>query len=163
MERYQQKYRKAWESEPSFKKWIRPSKDPSKVLCIYCKSEINAKHFDLVRHNVTKKHKKCMEPFNDISLSQPQISFTPGVPTEKQRSQAMIALFTAVHTPFQSMHHLGEMCCKVFSDSKAANINLHRTKCSNIITNVLAPHFIDELLDDLKNSYFSLILDAGLY
>lgn len=59
------------------------------------------------------------------------------------------------------MNHLSEICRKTFADSKAGNLALHRTKCANIINNILAPHFIDELLKDLRLSYFSLILDEG--
>lgn len=55
MERYTQKYRQVWETDPLFKKWIRPSKDSTKAVCIYCHSEIAAKYYDLVRHSETKK------------------------------------------------------------------------------------------------------------
>lgn len=118
MDSYCQKYRKAWESNPAFKKWIKPTKDPSKALCKYCNSFVKAKHFDLVRHSETQKHKKCMAPFNDIVLSQPDISFSPHVPTETQIAHAKLALYAAVHTPFLAIDHLSDICCKTFADSK---------------------------------------------
>lgn len=161
MKRYQQKYCKTWENDLMFKKWLRPGKDITKATCIYCNTQIAARHADLVRHSKTNKHTKTMEPFNNIDLTQKKISFVPESSTDKQKSQASLALFTAVHTPFVSMDHLSEVCCKVFGDSKGANIKLHRTKCANIITNILGPHFIEDLLEDLQDSYFSLILDEG--
>lgn len=120
-----------------------------------------AKRCDLIRHLNTAKHQKAVKPFSDIELRQSELSFTTNV-SENQISQAMLALYVAVHTPFLSSDHLGTLCNTAFRDSKAANFNLHRTKCSKIITNVLAPHFIDNFLEDLNNSYFSLILDEGM-
>lgn len=161
MDSYTQKYRKVWESDPSFKKWIRPSKQETKAVCIYCHATIRAKRSDLVRHSLSAKHKRAMKPFNNVELTQPEVSFKAAA-SEKQCSQAALALYTAVHSPFLSMDHLGEVCCTVFKDSKGADFCLHRTKCANIITNVLAPHFIEELLHDLNDSSFSLILDEGM-
>lgn len=159
-----QKYRKAWESDSLFKKWVKPvPKDNTMALCIYCKCQIKAKHFDLTRHTQTAKHQKAIKPFNDIELRQPEISFQNVNISEKQNSQAMLALFVAVHSPFLSVDHLSDLCNIAFKDSKAANFKMHRTKCANIINNVLAPHFIESLLEDINDSHFSLILDEGLY
>jgi len=36
-----------------------------------------------------------------------------------------------------SCDHLGEMCNYIFKDSKAAQNIMHRTKCSEIIKNIL--------------------------
>lgn len=160
MDTRSQKYRKAWESDPLLSKWIKPSKDETKAICMYCKSEMKAKYGDLIRHSKTSKHQKTTQPFKDVCYIQRQLSFEI-TPTEQQVSQAMLALYTAVHSSFSSMDHLGEICNSAFNDSKAANFTLHRTKCANIITNVLAPHFIQNLLADLKDANFSLILDEG--
>lgn len=161
MERYTQKYRQVWETDPLFKKWIRPSKDSTKAVCIYCHSEIAAKYYDLVRRSETKKHKKTIDPTNSSNMVQPTLEFTPPPISEEKRCQAMLALYTAVHSSFSSIDHLAEVCCKGFKDSKIPNINLHRTKCANIITNLIAPHFIEKLLQDIKNAKYSLILDEG--
>lgn len=155
-----QKYRKAWESDISLKKWIKPTKDQAKAACSYCNCELKAKYTDLIRHTKTVKHQRTTKSINQTNCIQKEISFTPTV-TEKQASQAMLALYTAVHTSFSSIDHLGEICNAAFVDSNAANISLHRTKCANIIRNLLAPHFIRKLLADLKDARFSLILDEG--
>ena len=41
------------------------------------------------------------------------------------------------------------------------NFKLHRTKCSGIINHVIGPILHEELLNDIGNSYFSLILDES--
>ncbi|KAI8117631.1 Zinc finger protein 862 [Lucilia cuprina] len=161
MDRSLQKYRQVWENDPIFKKWLRPTKDPLKASCFYCHSEISARYSDLIRHSETKKHKKSMQPFNGVFSVQPELSFSSKEVSEKQKAQARLSLYVAVHSSFLSVNHLGEVCNSEFADSKSSQFQLHRTKCSNIINNVLAPHFIDDLLKDIKDEYFSLILDEG--
>lgn len=61
-----------------------------------------------------------------------------------------------------SVDHLGELCSKCFKDSKATDgLKLHRTKCTEIMKNVLASHFRQELLDDIGNQKFSILLDES--
>lgn len=153
-------YRKAWETFPVFKKWLRPSKDTTKAFCICCHCELNARHSDLVRHGTTKKHLKAMNPWNSGTV-QPEINFQTKEPTENQKAQGMLCLYVAVHTSFSSIDHLSEVCFQSFPDSKAIHFKLHRTKCSNIITNIIAPFFIQNVVNDIKDVPFSLILDEG--
>ncbi|CAF4956521.1 unnamed protein product [Pieris macdunnoughi] len=40
-------------------------------------------------------------------------------------------------------------------------IHLHRTKCSQIIKNVLSPHFAENLKEDLKDQPYSLLIDES--
>lgn len=73
-----------------------------------------------------------------------------------------MVLFICAHTAIVSCDHLGEMCNNIFKDSQAAqNIRLHRTKSSEIIKNVLGPHFLDDLLSDVGNGKYSLLLDES--
>ncbi|KAJ4426064.1 hypothetical protein ANN_26873 [Periplaneta americana] len=54
------------------------------------------------------------------------------------------------------------MCKNTFSDSSIANkVQLHRSKCTNIIKNVLAPHFEKALLDDVNTGPFSILIDES--
>lgn len=49
-----------------------------------------------------------------------------------------------------------------FKDSKASHeLKLNRTKCTEIMKNVLMPHFRKELLDDIGNQKFSIIMDES--
>ena len=40
-------------------------------------------------------------------------------------------------------------------------MKMHRTKCTNIITKVLCPHFEKELTDDIGSNKSSLLLDES--
>ena len=57
----------------------------------------------------TATHQKTIKPFNETELRQPELSFTINA-TEKQNSQAMLALYIAVHSPFLLPNHLGALC-----------------------------------------------------
>ncbi|CAG4939534.1 unnamed protein product [Parnassius apollo] len=49
-----------------------------------------------------------------------------------------------------------------FKDSKTTQeLKLHRTKCTEIMKNVLMPHFRKELLDDIGNQKFRIIMDES--
>jgi hypothetical protein len=58
---------------------------------------------------------------------------------------------------------LTNVCKTIFSSSSVANhLSCGRTKSTSIALNVLAPDFIQCLLDDLKQSfYYSLHFDAS--
>ncbi|XP_077276673.1 zinc finger protein 862-like isoform X1 [Temnothorax americanus] len=54
------------------------------------------------------------------------------------------------------------MCILHFKDSQAVKrMKMHRTKCSEIIKNVLGPYFNNELLSDIGNGKYSLLLDES--
>ena len=79
MERYTQRYRKIWKTDALVKKLIKPCEDESKAVRIYCNTQIAAKHYDLVRHSETKKHKKASKPLNSINIINLPICFTHAV------------------------------------------------------------------------------------
>lgn len=139
MDQYAQKYRDIWEKDPLFKKWLCPTKDKTKAMCSYCRTEISARYTDLIRHSNTKKHKRTFPLSCEVTTIQPKISVTSGEASPVQMAQGRLSLFIAVHSSYMTINHLAEVCKTNFVDSKAAQFNLHRTKCINIINNVLAP------------------------
>jgi len=76
--------------------------------------------------------------------------------------EAALSLFVEQHTDIAKIDHLSSMCTSQFGDNATAGqIRLHRTKCTGIIKNVLAPHFYDNLRSDIGDSKFSLLLDES--
>ncbi len=70
----------------------------------------------------------------------------------------------AEHSAIRSVDHLGELLSKNHSESQTlANLKLHRTKCTYLLTNVVAPSLHKELVKDIQNAdtFFSLILDES--
>ena len=54
------------------------------------------------------------------------------------------------------------MCKNSISDSKTVNkVKMHHTKCENIVKNVIAPYFNEDLISDLSQGRFSLLQDES--
>jgi hypothetical protein len=49
----------------------------------------------------------------------------------------------------------------VYKGSRLENLRLHRTKCSMLIKNVIAPALLKEIVNSIGNSGYSLIVDES--
>jgi len=153
---YAQKFRSEWLREKIFFDWLQEMKnDPEKAFCKICCTQIRARKADLINHSNTAKH------LNSIKVvrihPQGSINFKP-ISLKSHHTQAAMALFVSTHSAILSMDHLGELCNNYFPEN---SFKLHRTKCSAIIRNVLAPFFITELKNDIGSSKYSLLLDES--
>lgn len=155
---YKQSVRDVWLQADEFKDWLRKDlTDSTRAYCSYCNCGLTAKLCDLRAHASTKKHKGALIGF----AQKEKIDFgqTPSKTTEQE---VALCLFVAKHTSIAPINHLGSLCQTKFSDSiTASRIKLHRTKCTYIIKNVLAPHFREDLRNDIGSAKFSLILDES--
>ncbi|CAG9789188.1 unnamed protein product [Diatraea saccharalis] len=70
-------------------------------------------------------------------------------------------MFVSAHCSIIAVDHLSELCKLRFSDSKSRDLRVHRTKCTNIIKNVLVPNFIKEIVSDSRDQQNSLLLDES--
>lgn len=157
---YSQKYRTEWENQEEFKNWLKPVvNDATKAFCSFCHSEFFAKLTDIRKHADTKKHKQK----SDLISKNQQISFSPAPKENKytQKAEGKLALFITEHSAISQIDHLSNLCKDVFADSKSADLRIHRTKCTQIINQVLAPHFRENLLKDIGSQKYSVIIDES--
>ena len=71
-------------------------------------------------------------------------------------------MFICCHSSFNSCDHLVNLCKNFISDSKIANkVKMHHNKCGNIVKNVINPCFNEDLISDLGQGKFSLLLDES--
>ncbi|XP_067213025.1 zinc finger protein 862-like [Linepithema humile] len=86
------------------------------------------------------------------------MSFQPiNICTKEQRKEAQLSLYVAVHTSIASVdHHLSDL-----HKDTPFNISLHRTKCTNIINNVIGLYFYEALVKDIGDGYYSLLIDES--
>ncbi|KAE9524063.1 hypothetical protein AGLY_015544 [Aphis glycines] len=136
--------------------WLQEVKDdPTKAYCKVCCCTIRARKADLVTHSDCNKHKstlgatciKCTGSFQFKSNN-----------FKMQHAQASMALFVSAHSAIIAIDHLSELCNTNFTGD---NIKMHRTKCSSIIINILAPFFINNLREDIGTSKYSLLIDES--
>ena len=154
---YQQKFRKEWLKESAFKEWIAPADDENKAFCKFCRCSL-CKYQNLKSHALTNKHKRSL-PFKATPLTS---SFIKEKNNDSHVLEGSIAMFLSCHSAIFNCDHMVDMLKHNISNCKTIDdVKMHRTKCTNIIKNVLCPHFEEELTNDIGNNKFSLLLDES--
>ncbi|KAK3915985.1 Zinc finger MYM-type protein 1 [Frankliniella fusca] len=88
--------------------------------------------------------------------------FKPTVVSDEDKiTDIRLALFIATHCAVKSIDHLGELLKQLGKGSPLGKIRIHRTKCSKIISHVIAPAFLTELVTDVGNSPYAVIADEA--
>ncbi|XP_022167837.1 uncharacterized protein LOC111031991, partial [Myzus persicae] len=157
---YTQKFRKEWLQNTLFKDWlVAVEGDDCKGRCRYCKTEVNAKFYDIKQHAKTSKHISATKL---LSSSRSLTDFCKPPSIKVNEAEASLSLFIAVHCSILPIDHLGTLCHSTFGDSVAAkDFKLHRTKCTNIIINVFAPHFESSLMQSIGKNPYSILIDES--
>ncbi|XP_043201152.1 uncharacterized protein LOC122370000 [Amphibalanus amphitrite] len=161
---YPQKYVKDWEKEVEFRGWLKSvTGDDRRARCTVCSTTLTAKKKDLQDHAKTEKHKKAVVASKCSPKITDKLASASGSDREcTKRAELRTALFVAEHGSNASADHLSDVIASLDPHSNVLkNFKLHRTKCSGIINNVIGPILHEELLNDIGQSYFSLILDES--
>ena len=117
-----------------------------------------AKYQDLKLHAQCKRHKKFL-PYNLVPLT---TSFIKPGNNEAHDIEGCIAMFHSCHCAITNCDHMNDMLKHNISDSRIIHdVKMHRTKCTNIITNVLCPYFEKEFTDDMRSNKLSSLLDES--
>lgn len=75
-------------------------------------------------------------------------------------AELKIAAYVAEHSSVNAVDHLGVVIRDLDSASSVLqDIKLHRTKCTALIKTVIAPCFLQELLEEVGDSHYSMIID----
>ena len=71
-------------------------------------------------------------------------------------------MFVTSYCAIKNCDHFVDLCKSKIKDSKCLNdVQMHRTKCTNIIKNIFCDHFEKDLRDDVGAGKFSLLLDES--
>ncbi|CAH0551034.1 unnamed protein product [Brassicogethes aeneus] len=133
--------KQAWESQY---KWLKPIAGNSfAATCTTCcdalakTTKTQPKIIDLVKETVLEKKIK--------------------------RAEVLVCAFLAEHNvPFLAWDHLIPILQKCFSDSAIAkSMSVARTKATGIVKNFIARNEFENLVQDLKTSKFSLLVDES--
>lgn len=72
-----------------------------------------------------------------------------------------------MHSSIQSIDHLSELLKEIGEEEAGPlrnpfkNLRMHRTKCSKVITRVIAPAMLTELINDVGDAYYTVIADEA--
>ncbi|KAH0554261.1 hypothetical protein KQX54_008993 [Cotesia glomerata] len=131
------------------------------AYCKSCRVPLRAQKHDLTKHVKTQMHIKNMESLN-VKKQVTLLSIgTANVNEASKLAGIKLVLNNAAHGSLKNIDHLCEMLKDIDKSSQLTKLRLHRTKCSKIILNVIAPGILKELLDDLGEESYSILLDES--
>lgn len=149
---------------PLFKDWLIAVNSTNGIVgkCKACNKIVTSRYVSLKDHGNSKQHKTNL----NIVLgpkANPKIPFTSlDAVNNAKEVEGRLYLFIAAHTSIRTIDHLNDIYKVYFSGVNSADyLQLHRTKCSNIIKNVICPYFIENLKEDIGSSPYSLIIDES--
>ena len=147
-----------------FKGWLQgvPS-NPCQAFCRLCNLTLKAHYGIISRHSKGPSH---IERAKTEGLVIPLTNFVVKTNETKEQKTAelKLAVFIAEHSAIKSVDHLGELLSQISNQASIfKNIRIHRTKCSKLLLNVIAPSLHKELVEDIRQSgsFYSLILDES--
>ena len=140
------------------------SGNSSKAFCKLCKIELNTYKNDLKKHAATNKHAQKLKEIatlSHVTVVQLEKAFKPKISELQMVAEIRAAAFVTKHTALMSADYLMLLMPSIFPDSKiAAHLSMHRTKCTGLI-NLIGPCLLQELLNDVGESFYSLIIDES--
>ena len=141
------------------------SGNSSKAFCKLCKIELNTHKNDLKKHAATNKHAQKLKEIatlSHVTVVQLEKAFKPKIFELQKVAEIRAAVFVAKHTALMSADHLMLLMSSIFPDSKiAAHLSMHRTKCTGLIKNLICPCLLQELLNDVGESFYIPIIDES--
>ncbi|XP_022834568.1 uncharacterized protein LOC111362226 [Spodoptera litura] len=144
--------------------WISPDvTDCTLATCKYCRISLKAHKKALLKHALTEKPKKAIALDKSAkSCKLLPMVYKPVLSDKTKTAEIKIAAFIAEHTSVMTVDHLIELLPQLDPSSDALkNLRLHRTKCSMIIKNVLGPTLLSDLIEEIGESPYSIIIDES--
>jgi len=80
---------------------------------------------------------------------------------ENKTIDLKLTLYVATHSAICSIDHLSDLLVQLGKKSTLESLHMHRTKCSKLISNVISPALLSELVEDIGNEPYSLIIDES--
>jgi hypothetical protein len=130
-----------------------------------CGVELVCGKSELQKHTTRQKHIKNM---NAVNISKPIASYFADKTERKhnenvKKAEIKLAVFFAEHNVATlAVDHLVPLWKTIFTDSKiCSDITLGRTKCGQIINNVIGAHETNILVEHLESNFISILNDES--
>ncbi|XP_018393986.1 PREDICTED: uncharacterized protein LOC108772816, partial [Cyphomyrmex costatus] len=160
-------FQSKWLYIEEFKHWLRKVPgDDSLCYCIICDKSFACGLSQIYRHAETKAHinkyesseiRQLNEDLNTESNDESLLSFDERTKEAEIRYAALIA---EINIPYQSANKILSFFQHVGKDPHILrSMKMGRTKCKSIITNVLAKVETERVVDNIRNTKFSIFID----
>lgn len=168
-EKTSKKYQVTWESDPLFKGWVAAAKnDPFSAVCKCCGVTFKAGRSELMKHGSGEKHKKKLKVLQGLptigeAFAKGQKTASNALKENAKKAEIMISAAFAEHNiAIHIVDHILEVMRNALPDSDILrHSTLGRTKCTAIIENVIAKTETEELVNELQETYFSVLIDGS--
>jgi len=115
----------------------------------------------LHNHEKAVKHKNKLRPQGQSELAVTKTVKNNNIDNATKKVELEMAVCVACRCAVLSVDHFSELITRNSQGSVMGKMKLHRTKCAGLIKNVIAPQLKEELISDLKDKYYSLIIDES--
>ncbi|EZA62168.1 hypothetical protein X777_06119 [Ooceraea biroi] len=153
------KFQVAWLNESIFKGWLAPHPSEDRALCMACNKTINCRKSDLIKHSQTIKHIESVNSSNYEVL--PDNENILSHKDKVKRAEIKLAAFFAEHNvAFSTVDHLIPLLKDICINPEIVqDLSLARKKCSSIVKNVIAKFETEKVVEILKTSKLSVLID----
>lgn len=160
-------FQDSWLQIDSFKGWLEAIEgDNRRARCKACNVIINCGKSELEKHASRVKHiknVKIVQSNRSVVDCFSKKSDEAKLAEQVKAAEIKLATFFAEHNvAFSTVDHLVPVLKDVFPDSSiASGVTLGRTKCTNIVKNVVAKVETDKTVQLLKDIKFSILVDES--
>ena len=128
-----------WEKEYP---WVSKAKDGKQAYCKVCTRVLQPRKGTLKNHENSKEHKQRVSSISSTRMSVfKSHSKDQGSSVKIKKAELQLAVAVSCHCPVAAIDHLGEIVKINSAGSTIEKLQLHRTKCSKLITNVIKMFF----------------------
>ena len=117
----------------------------------------------MLLHGKSKKHQETVKRCNARpSKKITEYAKKDNISDERKTAELSIAAFIAEHCSTKTADHLSVLINNLDKKSELLNgVKIHRTKCTALILNVIAPCLLEDLITDIGNEKYSLVVDES--
>ena len=132
------------------------------IHCKACGEDFKGGLSAVRKHNGSKKHQANLNSVKKMLniFSFPKIMKYQSTEKLSKEIEIKIAAFVAEHNiPFNVSDHLTDLIKSIPPDGEVIKkISCDRTKCSAIVSNVLGLQAKQDLIENIRNNFFSIII-----
>lgn len=162
--KYKQQFKPHWLENDRLKPWLREVPDKINTFyCLFCNKSITGGLSQIYRHAKAKMHiekqgnyKVETNTLNEqLQVNKPILMFE----NRKRKAEIQYAAFIAENN---IPHEHAKMILNFFQNIDPhviKSMRMSRTKCTNIILNVLGPVETDHVVQNIQNTKFSIFID----
>ncbi len=151
-------YHKEWEKHFKWLLWKNNS-----CMCKWCNCVLtNMRKSAFEKHEKTTKHQSSVVCFTQSNKIPTVFNASRNECKELKEFEIKFSVSTACHCSIRSVDHQMELVSRYSKGSVLERVKLHKTKCMSLIKNVVAVALLEDLVDDLKNTKYSLLIDESI-